>query len=82
MSWISWWQLIYFEPKFLPNLRFNQEIVDFNSLDENYINDSIINVPLIFEENEMQNLSMERLIETNSLLIPFVSDDGFIDKKL
>ena len=25
---------------------------------------------------------MERLIETNSLLIPFVSDDGFIDKKL
>ena len=38
----------------------------------------IINAPLIFEENEMQNLSMDQLIETNSLLIPCVNDDAFI----
>ena len=75
-------QLIYIEPKFQPSLRLNQKIVDFNSMDENYINENIINAPLIFEENEMQNLSMEQLIETNSLLIPCISDDAFIDKNL
>ena len=75
-------QLIYFEPKFQPSLRLNQKIIDFNSLDEKYINDFIINAPLIFEENEIQNLPIEQLIESNSLLVPCVSDDAFIDKKL
>ena len=75
-------QLIYFEPKFQPSLRLNQKIIDFNSLDEKFINECIINAPLIFEENEIQNLSIEELIQTNSLLIPCVSDDAFIDKKL
>ena len=75
-------QLIYFEPKFQPSLRLNQKIIDFNSLDEKYINDNIMNAPLIFEENEIQNLPIEQLIESNSLLVPCVSDDAFIDKKL
>ena len=74
-------QLIYFEPKFQPSLRVNQKIVDFDSIDEKYINDNIINSPLIFEENEMQNMPMEQLIEANTLLIPCISDDAFIDKK-
>ena len=74
-------QLIYFEPKFQPSLRVNQKIVDFDSIDEKYINDNIINAPLIFEENEMQNMPMEQLIESNTLLIPCISDDAFIDKK-
>ena len=74
-------QLIYFEPKFQPSLRVNQKIVDFDSINEKYIDEFIINGPLIFEENEMQNIPLEQLIETNSLLIPCVSDDAFIDKK-
>ena len=73
-------QLIYFEPKFQPSLRVNQKIVDFDSINEKYIDEFIINGPLIFEENEMQNIPLEQLIETNSLLIPCVSDDAFIDK--
>ena len=74
-------QLIYFEPKFQPSLRINQKLVPFDSLDEKYINENILNTPLIFEENEMQNMSMEQLIEANTLLIPCVGDDAFIDKK-
>ena len=74
-------QLIYLEPKFQPSLRVNQKIVDFDSIDEKYIDEFIINGPLIFEENEMQNIPLEQLVETNSLLIPCVSDDAFIDKK-
>ena len=75
-------QLIYFEPKFQPSLRINSKIIDFDSLDEKYINDNIINAPLIFEENEMQNIPIEQLEETNSLIIPCISDDAFVDKKL
>ena len=75
-------QLIYLEPKFQPSLRLNQKIIDFDSLDEKYINDNIMNAPLIFEENEIQNMSIEELIETNSILVPCIADDAFIDKQL
>jgi hypothetical protein len=74
-------QLIYLEPKFQASLRVNQKILDFDSIDDKYIEENITNGPLIFEENEMQNMPLEQLIETNSLLIPCVSDDAFIDKK-
>ena len=73
-------QLTYLEPKFQASLRVNQKILDFDSIDEKYINDNIMNGPLVFEENEMQNIPLEELVETNSLLIPCVPDDAFIDK--
>ena len=75
-------QLSYFEPKFQASLRVNQKILDFDSIDEKYINENIMNGPLVFEENEMQNIPLEQLVETNSLLIPCVPDDAFIDKTL
>ena len=74
-------QLIYLEPKFQPSLRVNQKLVPFETLDEKYIEENIINAPLIFEENEIQSMSMEQLKEANMLLIPCISDDAFIDKK-
>ena len=75
-------QLTYFEPKFQPSLRVNTKIKDFDSIDEKFIDENITNAPLVFEENEMQNLPMEQLVETNSLLIPCIPDDAFVDKKL
>ena len=73
--------LVYLETKFQPSLRVNQKILPFDSIDENYINNSIINGPLIFEENEMQNMSEEELKKVNTLIIPCINDDAFIDKK-
>ena len=73
-------QLIYLEPKFQPSLRINSKIVDFDSLTETFINDNIINAPLIFEENEMQNLTIDQLNELNTLLVPCIADDAFVDK--
>ena len=73
-------QLTYFEPKFQPSLRINQKLKDFDSIDEKFINENITNAPLVFEENEIQNLSDEQLQESNMLLIPCVSDDAFVDK--
>ena len=73
-------QLTYFEPKFQPSLRINQKLKDFDSIDEKFIEENITNAPLVFEENEMQNLTDEQIKETNMLLIPCVSDDAFVDK--
>jgi len=73
-------QLTYFEPKFQPSLRINQKLKDFDSIDDKFIEENITNAPLVFEENEMQNLSEEQLQEGNMLLIPCVSDDAFVEK--
>ena len=74
-------KLIYFEPKFQPSLRINQKIKEFDSIDDNFINNNIINSPLIFEENEMKDMSEEELEKNNFLIIPSINDDAFIDKK-
>ena len=74
-------KLMYLEPRFQPSLRVNQKIKDFDSIDENFIKNNIINGPLIFEENEIQNMSEEELEKSNSLIIPCINDDAFIDKK-
>ena len=76
--------IIYLETRFQPSLRVNQKILDFDSIDENYIKNNIINSPLIFEENEIQNMSEEqfkKFEESNGLIIPCINDDAFIDKK-
>ena len=74
-------KLIYFEPKFQPSLRINQNIKEFDSIDDNFINNNIMNSPLIFEENEMKDMSEEELEKNNFLIIPSINDDAFIDKK-
>ncbi len=74
-------QLIYFEPKFQPSIRVNQKIIPLDLIDDKFINENIINSPLIFEENEIKDTPIEDLINTNSLLVPCISDDAFIDKK-
>ena len=53
----------------------------FDLIDEKFIKNNIINHPLIFEENEIKNIPLENLIETNNLVIPCIPDDTFIDKK-
>ena len=73
-------KLIYFEPKFQPSLRINQKIKEFDSIDDNFINNNIMNSPLIFEENEMKDMSEEELEKNNFLIIPSINDDAFIDK--
>ena len=73
-------QLTYFEPKFQPSLRVNQKLKDFDSIDDKFIEENITNAPLVFEENEMQNLPDEKIQETNILIIPCISDDAFVDK--
>jgi len=73
-------QLTYFEPKFQPSLRVNQKLKDFDSIDDKFIEENITNAPLVFEENEMQNLPDEQIQETNMLIIPCISDDAFVDK--
>jgi len=76
--------IIYLEARFQPSLRVNQKILDFDSIDENYIKNNIINSPLIFEENEIQNMSEEefkKFEQSNGLIIPCINDDAFIDKK-
>ena len=72
-------QLMYFEPKFQPSTRINQKILPFDLIDDKFINDFINNAPLIFEENELSNIPLED-INTNSLIVPCISDDAFIDK--
>ena len=73
-------QLIYLETKFHPSLRLNQKIISFDSIDEKYINDNIINSPLIFEENELQDVPIEKL-DKHYLLIPQIADDAFVEKE-
>ena len=74
-------KLAYLEPKFQPSVRVNQKIIPFEEIDKKFIDENIINSPLIFEENEIQNAPPENLDE-KTLLIPCISDDTFItDKK-
>ena len=74
-------QLMYFEPKFQPSTRVNQKIIPFELLDEKFIKENVINSPLIFEENEIQNIPIEKLVDSNGLLVPSITDDAFTDKK-
>ena len=74
-------QLMYLEPKFMPSTRVNQKIIQLDSFDEKFINDNILNSPLIFEENEIKDAPIEELIDSISLIVPCINDDAFIDKQ-
>ena len=73
-------KLAYIEPKFQASMRINQKIVPFEAIDDNFINQNIINGPLIFEENEIKDVPIEEL-DQNSLLIPGIADDALIPDK-
>ena len=73
-------QLMYFEPKFQPSLRVNPKIIPFDLIDDKFIEDNIVNHPLVFEENEIKDVPIEDLVDSNSLMVPCISDDAFIDK--
>ena len=73
-------QLMYFEPKFQPSTRANQKIIPLDLMDDRFVEDNIINSPLIFEENDIKDIPIKDLIESNSLIVPCISDDAFIDK--
>ena len=73
-------RLVYLEPNFQSSLRVNQKLIPFDSIDEKFIKENITDPPLIFEENEMQNIPIEEL-DLNTLLIPCIADDAFIDKE-
>ena len=73
-------KLVYLEPNFQSSLRVNQKLIPFDSIDEKFIKENITDAPLIFEENEIQNIPIEEL-DLNTLLIPCVEDDAFIDKE-
>ena len=73
-------QLMYFEPKFQPSLRVNPKILPFDLLDDKFIEENIVNHPLVFEENEIKDVPIEELVDSNSLMVPCISDDAFIDK--
>ena len=73
-------RLAYLEPKFQPNMRVNQKIIQFEEIDEKFINENIINSQLIYEKNEIQNIPLENLDE-KTLLIPCIDDDPFINDK-
>jgi len=73
-------KLVYLEPNFQSSLRVNQKLIPFDSIDEKFIKENITDAPLIFEENEIKNIPIEEL-DLNTLLIPCVEDDAFIDKK-
>jgi hypothetical protein len=71
---------MYFEPKFQPSLRINPKIVALDLMDNRFIEDNIVNPSLIFEENEIKDVPIEELVDSNSLIIPCIPDDAFIDK--
>ena len=73
-------QLMYLEPKFQPSLRINPKIIPFDLIDDKFIKDNIINCPLIFEENEIKDIPLNELLESNNLIVPCINDDAFIDK--
>ena len=73
-------KLTYLEPNFQSSLRVNQKLIPFDSIDDKFINENITNHPLIFEENEIQSIPIEEL-DLNTLIIPYIADDAFIDKE-
>ena len=72
-------QLIYLEAKFQASLRVNPKIISFDKIDEKYINEYIMDAPLIFEESDLKNIPMEK-IDKDFILKPAISDDAFIEK--
>ena len=69
-------QLTYLEPSFKRSLRFNQNLaIEFDKINENYLEED----NLIFEENQIQNLSLNNPNYDKYILVPCVLDDAFMD---
>ena len=69
-------QLTYLEPSFQNSLRINQNLaIEFDKINEKFLEEN----NLIFEENQIQNISMTDPNYDKYILIPCVSDDAFMD---
>lgn len=69
-------QLTYLEPSFQKSLRFNQNLsVEFDKINEKFLEDN----NLIFEEKQIQNISLNDPNYDKYILVPCVQDDAFMD---
>ncbi len=69
-------RLAFIEPKFQPSLTYNQCFsTPFEEITEEYLNEN----QLIFEENDLQDIPLEKLDEINNILIPCIKDEAFVD---
>ena len=69
-------QLKYLEPSFQKSLRVNQNLlVEFDKIDEKFLDEDT----LIFEEKEIQNISINDPSYDKYILYPCVLDDAFMD---
>ena len=69
-------QLTYLEPSFQKSLRVNQNLaVEFDKIDDKYLDED----NLMFEEKEIQNISINDPSYDKYVLYPCVLDDAFMD---
>ena len=69
-------QLTYLEPSFQKSLRFNQNLaVDFDKINEKFLDEN----NLIFEESQIQNISVNDPKYDKYILVPCVADNAFMD---
>ena len=69
-------QLTYLEPSFKRSLRFNQNLAkEFGEIYEKFLEEN----NLIFEENQIQNISLNDPNYDKYILVPCVLDDAFMD---
>ena len=69
-------QLTYLEPSFKRSLRFNQNLaIEFDKINEKFLEEN----NLIFEENQIQNISLNDSNYDKYILVPCVLDDAFMD---
>ena len=69
-------QISYLEPSFQKSLRFNQNLsVEFDKINEKFLGED----HLIFEENKIQNISVNDPNYDKYILVPCVKDDDFMD---
>ena len=69
-------QLTYLEPSFQKSLRVNQNLaVEFDKIDEKFLSEN----KLIFEESQIQNISVNQSDYDKYILVPCIKDDAFMD---
>ena len=69
-------QLTYLEPSFQKSLRVNQNLcVEFDKIDEKFLEEN----NLIFEEKQIQDISVSDSNYDKYILVPSITDDAFMD---
>ena len=69
-------QLTYFEPSFQKSLRVNQNLcIEFDKIDEKFLEEN----NLIYEEKQIQDISITDSNYDKYILVPCVEDNAFMD---